>query len=95
MSPDGKSLYVLTGTGSLTVISTETNTVGKPISTSSGDYPRSVAITPDGKTLYITEHKDLVPFNTESRAVGKPIKLSDFPYFYNGLVIAGTAPALS
>jgi DNA-binding beta-propeller fold protein YncE len=94
MSPDGKSLYLLNGAGVLTVISTETGAVGKPISTSSGDYPRNMAITPDGKTLYITEHKDLVPFNTESQAVGKPIRLSDFPEFYGGLVIAGTAPAL-
>jgi DNA-binding beta-propeller fold protein YncE len=94
MSPDGKSLYLLNGAGVLTVISTETGAVGKPISTSSGDYPRNMAITPDGKTLYITEHKDLVPFNTESQAVGKPIRLSDFPEFYGGLVVAGTAPAL-
>jgi DNA-binding beta-propeller fold protein YncE len=94
MSPDGKSLYLLNMSGVLTVIGTETGTVGKPISTSSGGYPRSMTITPDGRTLYITEHKDLIPFNTESQAVGKPIKLSDFPNFYGGLVIAGTGRAL-
>jgi DNA-binding beta-propeller fold protein YncE len=52
------------------------NTVGKPINTSPVDYPRTMAITPDGKTLYITGRDGLIPFDTASQTVGKPIMRS-------------------
>ena len=47
-SPDGKLLYVVGADGSLTVISTQTNTVLRTLNTG----PRKVWLAPDGTTVY-------------------------------------------
>ena len=52
MTPDGKTIYVANlGSGTVTPVSTATNTAGQPIKV--GSQPSAIAITPDGKTVYV------------------------------------------
>jgi DNA-binding beta-propeller fold protein YncE len=75
-------------TGTVTPISTATNTAGKAITVSSltGYENSALAIAPDGKTLYAggflatsNEPGYLVPVTTASGAVGKAIKVASDP----------------
>jgi DNA-binding beta-propeller fold protein YncE len=58
--PDGKTIYVLDSVGGVTPVSTATNKPGKPIRqflTPQGRaYPTMMAVTPDGKTLYVVAY---------------------------------------
>ena len=54
----------------VTPISTATNTPGTPIRLGLGF---SVAITPDGKTLYAAAPHEVVPISTVTNTPGKPI----------------------
>ncbi len=80
MSPDGKALYSLDGSGKLTVIDTATNAASSPgrIGESDQSSIRDIAITPDGKTVFMTGLRDVIPFDTASRTIGQPIRLTDF-----------------
>ena len=52
ITPDGKTAYVAnTYAGTVTPITTATNTAGPPIT--AGNDPLAIAITPDGKTAYV------------------------------------------
>jgi YVTN family beta-propeller protein len=61
LTPDGKYLYVpgtLTpGDGNLVVINTATNTVTPP-TVLLGHFPAGIAISPNGKYAYVTDHSD-------------------------------------
>jgi DNA-binding beta-propeller fold protein YncE len=85
VTPDGKTVYVsgVTGAnlaptctnlrGEVTPISTATNMAGRPIR--SGCFPYFLAITPDGKTLWVTSGQDTVtPIATATNTPGKPIR---------------------
>jgi DNA-binding beta-propeller fold protein YncE len=50
-APDGKTVYVLDTTGAVTPISAATHRPGKPVEL--GQELAEMAITPDGKTLYV------------------------------------------
>jgi DNA-binding beta-propeller fold protein YncE len=89
ITPDGKTVYVSTENGcrgegqdctiTVTPISTATNTPGKPIHVGSGPLAVGVgqiAITPDGKTAYVTTGPGLTPISTATDTPGKPIKVS-------------------
>jgi len=80
MAPDGKTLYVVGQMGVMTPIDTATNTAAAAI-TDNRLVANDMAITPDGKTIYITdfEDSDIVPFDTATQTMGMPIKLKDVP----------------
>jgi YVTN family beta-propeller protein len=67
------------GSGTVTPISTVTNTAGKPIKIGNG--PAAIAITPDGKTVYVanTGSGTVTPISTATNTAGKPIKVGDGP----------------
>jgi DNA-binding beta-propeller fold protein YncE len=77
-TPDGKTVYVLDSYGNVTPISTATHKPGKPIKL--GDNAGEMAITPDGKTLYIEvfgapswSSSYVIPIATATNRAGKPI----------------------
>ena len=69
----------------MTPITTATNTPGKPIRVGSGSY--AIAVTPDGKTVYVTSFAEgtVTPITTATNTPGKPIKVGNEPF---ALVIA-------
>lgn len=85
ITPNGKTVYVLDSFGGVTPISTATNTPGKPIELRLPGGPYSsqffkMAITPDGKTLYVaaaylTGPSVVIPIATATNTPGKPIRL--------------------
>ncbi len=93
VTPDSKTAYVssepatkpepagCTGrTGEVTPISTATNVPGRPIRVGCGPY--SLAITPDGKTVWVASSEHTVtPISTATNTPQKPIK-------FRGAIIA-------
>ena len=84
----GPVAYVVSdSTGSVTPIGTATNTpAGKPIMI--GNFPGAVAITPDGKTVYVTRGSLftggsrpgwVTPISTATGMLGKPIPVGGGP----------------
>jgi DNA-binding beta-propeller fold protein YncE len=77
-TPDSKKAYVLdagiedTITDTVTPVNTVTNTPGKPIKV--GNSPGSMAITPDGRTVYVSSSLGIVPINTATNKAGKALK---------------------
>ncbi|MGH3257057.1 MAG: YncE family protein, partial [Streptosporangiaceae bacterium] len=84
ITPDGKTAYVLctgtetrigdfTGPGTVTPISVATNTAGRPITV--GREPGTMAITPDGKTLYVSNFGSdtVTPISVATNTAGRPI----------------------
>jgi DNA-binding beta-propeller fold protein YncE len=90
-APDGKTVYVLAPDGEVTPISTATNTPGTPIwvnppgTTAAQTLAMSIAITPDGRTLYVgvdalsatvSGNADyVIPVDTATDRPGKSIRL--------------------
>jgi DNA-binding beta-propeller fold protein YncE len=74
ITPDGKTLYAGCTDGTLTPISTATNTPGKPIHISGGMSADTIAFTPDSKTAYIGGHGTVTPVSTATNTAGKPIR---------------------
>jgi YVTN family beta-propeller protein len=73
LTPDGKTAYVVNGTGTVTPIATATNTPGTPIPV--GSNPGPIAITPDGKTAYVASPSGTVtPIATATNTAGTPIQ---------------------
>ena len=86
VTPDSKTAYVssqpatkpepagCTGqTGEVTPISTATNVPGRPIRVDCGPY--FLAITPDGKTVWVASgERTVTPIATATNTLGKPIK---------------------
>jgi len=58
------------GSGTVTPIRAATNTAGPAIKV--GGHPLAIAITPNGKTAYVTSDTTVTPVNTATGAVGKP-----------------------
>ena len=82
--PDAKTAYVLTNTlaggpGTVTPIRTATNTALAPITV--GHDPRAFAITPDGKTIYVTNYQSgtVTPIQTATNQMLRPIKVGYLP----------------
>ena len=84
VTPDGNTAYVAsepsqkpavtcTGqTGVVTPISTATNRPGRPIRVACDPY--AVAVTPDGKTVWVGSRNWVTPISTATNTAGKPIK---------------------
>jgi hyaluronoglucosaminidase len=73
------------GWGTVTPITTATNTAGKPIRV--GGDPTAIAATQDGKTAYVVSFTagTVTPITTATGTPGKPIKVGKEPF---ALVIA-------
>jgi YVTN family beta-propeller protein len=81
----GFTAYVA-GTGPhgnyVTPVNTATNRPGKPIKV--GADPQGIAVTPDGKTVYVTNPaphsgSTVTPIRTATNTPGKPIKVGGYP----------------
>ena len=102
ISPDGKTAYAATMSGCqgscprptviVTPINTATDTPGTPIKfdTTGGTFGQ-IAITPDGKTAYVTTGSTVTPINTATGTPGTPIHLAgrarSFGGFWGQIVI--------
>ena len=88
ITPDGKTAYVLGRStsghtkGKVTPVNTATNTPGKPIYLpwlrGKGSTGIAIAITPDGKTAYVSTDypRTVVPIRTATNTAGKPITIN-------------------
>jgi DNA-binding beta-propeller fold protein YncE len=80
---DPVTVYVVNvGSGTVTPISTATNTVGPPITVGSIAY--QIAITPNGKTAYVTGADNtgagtVTPITTATNTAGTPITVANYP----------------
>jgi DNA-binding beta-propeller fold protein YncE len=80
-APDGKTVYVLDSTGAVTPISTATHKRDKPIQVEPGGNAfGEMAITPNGKTLYVAlfggpGSSSVIPIATATNRPGKPIAI--------------------
>jgi WD40-like Beta Propeller Repeat len=94
-TPDDKTIYVLDSTGAVTPISAATHKKGKPIQVVPNaahhfDAGGDMAITPNGKTLYVIVYPPgpytsyLVPIATAGNRPGKPVRM---PIDAGGIVI--------
>ena len=64
--------------GTVTPIFTATNTAGTPVKV--GDGPGAIAITPDGRTIYVASYRNTVtPIFTATNTAGTPIKVGKTP----------------
>jgi DNA-binding beta-propeller fold protein YncE len=85
-SPDGKTAYAAAGSlafgpgwtthlrpAAIIPINTATNTPGTPIRLSHGES--DIAITPDGKTLYVEGSDTIIPISTATNTPGTPIRI--------------------
>jgi YVTN family beta-propeller protein len=84
-SPDASIAYVLTAPlfakqGMVTPILTATNKALKPIKV--GRYPRYLAITPDGKTIYVSDSGSdtVTPIDTATDEALAPINVGGHPW---------------
>jgi DNA-binding beta-propeller fold protein YncE len=65
--------------GTLTPIPSATNVPGKPISVGAVGGPQAMAITPDGKTIYLGWPNAVLPVSTVTDTAGKPVQLGQMP----------------
>jgi YVTN family beta-propeller protein len=89
ISPDGKTAYIASTAGTLTPFDTATNTLGKTISLgfagSAMDGHVYLAITPDGKTVYVTwsgpygPGEQVIPVRTATATVLPAIGIRRWP----------------
>jgi YVTN family beta-propeller protein len=87
--PRGPVAYVISSSGTMTPIATATNTPGKPITAiTAGRAVSAVAITPDGKTVYVANvdaveppytPSTVTPVATATGTRGKPITVGNYP----------------
>jgi YVTN family beta-propeller protein len=80
VTPNGKTLYVASGNGDITVVNTQTNQV---VTTITGLPPlETIAISPDGKTAYVSSPNEdsvvVVDLQT-NQAVGAAIPVGENP----------------
>ncbi len=78
ITPDGKTIYVLTYPR-VTPVSTATGLPGRPIPV--GIRPRNIVFTPDSRTAYVVNQGSgtVTPINMATNKAGKPIKVGFGP----------------
>ena len=90
ITPDGKTAYVVNLiAGTVTPISTATNTPGRPVvvKSSPGVTLDGIGIAPDGRTAYILNEifepasfpGTVIPLQTATNTLGKPITVGTAP----------------
>ncbi|MGV0790808.1 Ig-like domain-containing protein [Mycolicibacterium sp. XJ1819] len=82
-APDGKVYAVSTndadGAGTVSIIDTATRTVTGSIGLTAGNYPTSVAVTQDGKTLVVASHDGTVTvIDTATRTVTRTLNVGGY-----------------
>jgi YVTN family beta-propeller protein len=84
ITPDGKTLYAGDwDSGTVTPIHTATNTAGRPIKTGANPFAIAMAVTPNGKTVYVVNeepHGTVTPIDTATNTAGKNIKVGVTPF---------------
>jgi DNA-binding beta-propeller fold protein YncE len=81
LSPDGRTLWYASAEDEIVEVSLASGRVIRRIEV--GASPASLAITPDGRMLYVATggggHNDILPVSVSAGSVGQPIRLSDAP----------------
>src|SRR5262249_43453053 len=81
-TPAGKTRYPAAAPADMTPIRVATNMPGKTVRTGADPFgPHSVAITPNGRTLYLLNFLGgtVIPVRTASNTVGKAIRVGSDP----------------
>jgi YVTN family beta-propeller protein len=72
------TVYVANGRAStVTPIATATNAAGTPITV--GEGPGPMAVTPNGKTVYVITNNEVTPITTATDTAGQPIRAGTDP----------------
>jgi DNA-binding beta-propeller fold protein YncE len=92
ITPNGKTAYVTTASGTIIPVNTATATPGKPIhirGRNLGNRPDFIAITPDGKTAYVSHPglRTVTPVNTATGTPGKPINIHGLFPLWDGQIV--------
>jgi YVTN family beta-propeller protein len=79
VTPDGRTAYVVSMTGTVLSIATASNTAGPPVKV--GKLPMAIAITPDGTTAYVLNEVSgtVTPISMATNAPGRPIRVGSSP----------------
>jgi YVTN family beta-propeller protein len=79
ITPNGRTVYVVSHNGTVTPISTATNRPGRPIRV--GVNPVAIAMTPNSKTVYVLNSGDntVTPIATATNRPGRPIRVGIMP----------------
>ena len=98
MAPDGKAVYAGSTIGKdpastsvVVPIATHTNKASKPIKVGrKGPLAgvSSLAVTPDGKKIYVSANAAVYPVDTRTHRVGRPIKVAPHGYVPSALSIS-------
>jgi DNA-binding beta-propeller fold protein YncE len=84
MTPNGRTVYVLaqrrTGRPAVVPIDTATNTAQSPIDLKAAGTATTIAVSPDGKTVYVASSWALTPISTASNAAMAPIPIRQAAY---------------
>jgi DNA-binding beta-propeller fold protein YncE len=76
--PGGKTVHVANnGDGTVVPISTARDRAGRPIKV--GRAPDAIAVTPDGRAVYVLGFGWLVPIDTRTNTAGQPIRVPFIP----------------
>ena len=77
VTPDGKTAYYANSDArTVTPINLATHALGTAITLPTNDYPSSIAISPNGQTVYVgTLNPRLIPISTATNQMGTPISL--------------------
>jgi hyaluronoglucosaminidase len=96
ITPNGRTAYVITGTGGnvgngpeftdISAVDLTTGSTGNPIVVPNDAY--DVAISPDGRSLYVTTTVGVVPVNVNTGKPGKPVLRSSGKNRVVGISIA-------
>jgi DNA-binding beta-propeller fold protein YncE len=79
ITPDGKTLYVVSPTGAVRPVSTATGKVGRAIRLPAGVQATQIAIAPNGKTAWTLDAHSVTPISTATNKAGRPIKVGSGP----------------
>jgi YVTN family beta-propeller protein len=84
ITPSGKTLYVGDSvSGTVAPVHTATGAAGRPIKTGANPLEITMAITPDGKTVYVVNEEPagvVTPIDTATNTAGKNIKVGAYPF---------------
>jgi YVTN family beta-propeller protein len=95
ISPDGTKAYVTSTSGTISVISTASNTVTSTIADGGGNQPLGVSFTPDGSKAYVVNFgaSNVWVINAATDAVtGSPIVVGSSPSSFSSFIVNLSSP---